>query len=69
MENQFVPTEVDSWFWGDEKDAKVAVGQLRAEAKGEQGESYKGKKYAKKKGESYVDLLKRLSKPGFMDEK
>jgi len=69
MEKQFVPTEVDSWFWGDEKDAKVAVGQLRAEAKGEQGESYKGKKYAKKKGESYVDLLKRLSKPGFMDEK
>jgi hypothetical protein len=69
MERQFVPTEVDSWFWGEEKDAKVAVGQIRAEAKAEQGESYEGKKYAKKKGESYVELLKRVAMPGFMDDK
>ena len=69
MERQFVPTEVDSWFWGEEKDAKVAVGQIRAEAKAEQGESYEGKKYAKKKGESYVELLKRIAMPGFMDDK
>lgn len=65
MQKQFIPVAVDSWFFSEEKKAKQAVSQIRAEAKLEQGENYNKKEYAKKKGESYTELLKRLSTPRF----
>jgi len=70
MERQFVPLPIDKWAWSDEHKAKYEISQIRAKLRGQLKESIEDpdeinkivsqKIPAKKKGESYQDMLKRV---------
>lgn len=77
MSRQFQRSPFDSWFYGDEKKSKKRIQAMKAKTKKnyltddlqpEQEKAVKkqiDKFYKKKKGESYVDVLKRIEEQEF----